>query len=515
MADYYSILKKTISGLPSNTTESRKLVYTKARAAIDRQLRNVQPAPSEAAIANQMASLEESIDRLEEEFSSIGDFDDLTEVDKPDLASRPEVSSTPAPDAEIEQPPKPGGIHPKATVQPGMAGGTPDQIARRDVRIDPYASDSGGHRGPAYDASIDALDEVDQLDETSDRGMAGSRPIRKKRSGGFASVLIGLIVIALLGLGGYALWLNKDPLMSAIGIGQNDAITGLDDDTPVDTAEEQSDAAVPENGTEAGMEKESARLGGDGKTVESESPADSSTVAEDNATPQGEEQAQDAAPEEEPAQDNVEVNPVGESGNQTDQTASQPGQSGEVAQIPAIGQKAFLYEEGLGNAAATRDNAAVVWSLVQQPPTEGSPPEAVIKGELEVPGRGLDMTLTIKRNVDESLSASHIIELVFDAPPDFSGGAVDTLARFVMKSNEQARGEPLVAVPVKIDNGFFMIALNNLEQAKESNKRLLLDSNWIDIPLGYTSGRRALVTLEKGAIGDKVFRDAFADWDNR
>jgi hypothetical protein len=70
-------------------------------------------------------------------------------------------------------------------------------------------------------------------------------------------------------------------------------------------------------------------------------------------------------------------------------------------------------------------------------------------------------------------------------------------------------------VPVKIDTGYFLIALNNLETATATNKRLLIDSSWIDIPLGYTTGRRALVTLEKGAIGDKVFRDAFADWDKR
>lgn len=198
-----------------------------------------------------------------------------------------------------------------------------------------------------------------------------------------------------------------------------------------------------------------------------------------------------------------------------------PVEDGETAQaeaeasVPVIGQKAFLYEEGIGNTAATRDNAAIVWSIDRAPPADGQPDEPVIRGQLEVPGRGLNMDLTIKRNTDEALSASHIIELEFTAPPDFSGGSIDTLARFVMKSNEQSRGEPLIAVPVKINTGYFMIALNNLEQARESNKKLLLESNWIDIPLGYTTGRRALVTLEKGAIGDQVFREAFEDWDNR
>ena len=181
----------------------------------------------------------------------------------------------------------------------------------------------------------------------------------------------------------------------------------------------------------------------------------------------------------------------------------------------AIAQKAYLYEEGASGAGATRDNAAVIWSLDQQPPADGLPPEPVIRAGWKCRAAACCMDVIIKRNIDEALSASHIIELVFQAPPDFTGGSIDTVARFVMKANEQARGEGLVAVPVKIDTGYFLIALNNLEQATATNKRLLVNSSWIDIPLGYTTGRRALVTLEKGAIGDKVFRDAFADWDKR
>ncbi len=515
MADYYSILKKTISGLPSNTPETRKLVYAKARTAIDRQLRSVQPAPSEAAIASQMASLEGSIDKLEEEFAAAasglpGGGDAALEAA---IASEAQ-NIRPAPGGARLQP---------GTVQPGapQVGDAPGQ-----ARIDPPLGVSAGQ--PAYDSSLDALDDVDRLGVSQDRVMTGEGMVERRKSRGFGTVLVALILIALLGAGGYALWLNKEPLMAALGIGQDQSTTVL--------ASDSSDSAPEQPVTdEEGDDKEDARLGGDGQTIiqtnqgESEDTADAGQPAS-----QADENVRVIDPVEDAPQTDVAVNPVADGTDQaaqsdsgtdaTSQTtetaaagddATGEAQEAEVAQIPAIGQKAFLYEEGLGNSAASRDNAAIVWSIVQQPPSEGAAPESVIKGELEVPGRGLTAELTIKRNADESLSASHIIELLFDAPPDFSGGSVDTLARFVLKDSEQARGEPLVAVPVKIDNGFFMIALNNLEQARESNKRLLLESNWIDIPLGYTSGRRALLTLEKGAIGDKIYREAFADWENR
>ncbi|MGI9399712.1 MAG: hypothetical protein ACR2O0_00535 [Rhizobiaceae bacterium] len=517
MADYYSILKKTISGLPSNTPDTRKLVYAKARTAIDRQLRSVQPAPSEAAIANQMASLESSIDKLEEEFADPSMGDASIQAPEP-------TQSQPAHPASSGARLQPGAM-PTVSPQPEDRGDFSGGAAAGQARVDPQL---GSASQPAYDSSLDALDNVDQLGGAQDRIPTGDGAVPKRKSRGFGGILVTLIVIALLGAGGYALWLNKEPLMAALGIGQ--------DQSPVvqtsDSSEEPTESQTPEA---SDLDKEEARLGSDGQTsVQTEEPeAEETTAAEESPSPEND-NVRVVEPAQDTTQENVAVAPVADGAEQAGQTDAQSegavqgtdtsnagdepsaqAEEAEVAQIPAIGQKAFLYEEGLGNSAASRDNAAIVWSIVQQSPSDGAPPEAVIKGELEVPGRGLTAVLTIKRNADESLSASHIIELLFDAPPDFSGGSVDTLARFVMKDSEQARGEPLVAVPVKIDTGFFMIALNNLEQAKESNKRLLLDSNWIDIPLGYSSGRRALLTLEKGAIGDKIYREAFADWDNR
>lgn len=187
----------------------------------------------------------------------------------------------------------------------------------------------------------------------------------------------------------------------------------------------------------------------------------------------------------------------------------------DVQLLPITGEKAFLYEEASSASGANREEARVSWRLDKASPGEGLPKEAVIKGTLEILAKGLSLNLSISRNVDAGLPASHIVELIFTNTEAFSGRGIDSVPRLVMKSSEEARGEGLVGVPAKIDNGYFFVALNNLPQAVETNEKLLLGSDWIDIPMGYLSGRRAFVVMQKGETGTKVFQDAFDDWRNR
>ena len=112
MADYYSILKKTVSGLPSNTAETRRAVYAKARAAIDRQLRSINPPPSEDAIARQMGLLEQAISEIDEEFAPAPSktviAERSAEAPKPETAplsvTRPVATPQPKPQPITQKP---------------------------------------------------------------------------------------------------------------------------------------------------------------------------------------------------------------------------------------------------------------------------------------------------------------------------------------------------------------------------------------------------------------------------
>ena len=178
----------------------------------------------------------------------------------------------------------------------------------------------------------------------------------------------------------------------------------------------------------------------------------------------------------------------------------------------AVGQKAIFYEERTNVAEGSAEVGTIVWSLVQQSPGNDLPPEPAIRAEATIPGKNLKMTMTIKRNVDSTIPASHTIEMIFLTAENFDGGGIENILRVALKGTEEAAGHPLLGIPVKITDGYFLVALSDTKAEVETNLGLLKREQWIDVPLIYKTGRRALFTMEKGVPGDKVFDEAVKAW---
>jgi hypothetical protein len=65
MADYYSVIARAVSRLPSKTDEARHEIYERARTALRETLRNSNPPFSEAELATEQAALEVAISMVE------------------------------------------------------------------------------------------------------------------------------------------------------------------------------------------------------------------------------------------------------------------------------------------------------------------------------------------------------------------------------------------------------------------------------------------------------------------
>ncbi|MEM9331790.1 MAG: hypothetical protein AAGA53_10720 [Pseudomonadota bacterium] len=494
MADYYSILNKTISGLDKNTPDVRQAVYAKARTAIENQLRRMDPPPGEDAIALQLKMLEEAI--------VVIDAEHVAAETQPTPPPTPvETSVMPEPPTVDQIAPEPGSVSPEPPVAPApapepsiSASMTPAPPVHEPVLKEPTPPTTTGGVEPAVDV--------------------GTPPpvqskISEEKTGGTGKILVPLLILLILGGVGYGVWANRsmfDPIIASVTSGSDETDTTRDE-TPTQPSESETndtDVRIVEDNAD----KEPVRLGSNGQDEVAEPTETTQTEAETTETPLVLEQPTETPIE---TETEPEVEPVeeGQANTDTAQEETQP------APVNSLGEVAYLYEEGSAGSGATRASATVNWSVAQVRPTEDLPAEPVIVGKMDVPEKGLSVDVNIKRNIDPALSASHIIELTFEIPDGFSGGSIDNIARFVMKPTEEARGEPLVAVPVKVSDGYFLIALDNLDQAVEVNQQLLLTSNWIDIPISYTTGKRALLTLEKGGSGEQVFKEAFEDWKNR
>lgn len=67
MADYYSLIARAVSRLPSKTDEARRAIYERARTALQESLRTLDPPISEAELANAQSALEAAIRRVEQD----------------------------------------------------------------------------------------------------------------------------------------------------------------------------------------------------------------------------------------------------------------------------------------------------------------------------------------------------------------------------------------------------------------------------------------------------------------
>lgn len=343
----------------------------------------------------------------------------------------------------------------------------------------------------------------------------------KRRRFGLGAIIGSLVALGVIGGGAYAAWTNQDAL--------TDMVKGLVSAAPSQTASNGQQtpatpqAQTPAASTDAGVakpaeeNKEVASLN-DGSSVSNKFNqrlmADGTEVDSGPAAVPGTPTAEGKSV----AQQNVAAStsaPASTPGTEAVPPATTPAVSGEAVPAAATptgaSEKMFLYEERIGQSSPTAIQGSVVWS-VQHEAGENGKQESTVQGIVTVPERNLSAQVTFKRNGDASLPASHIVEIVFSLPANFEGGAIESVQRISMKRTEQDRGDQLIAVPAKITDDFHMIALNDYPDARKSNLDLLATRDWIDIPVTYRNGRRALLTMQKGATGTEAFNTAIKDW---
>jgi hypothetical protein len=188
--------------------------------------------------------------------------------------------------------------------------------------------------------------------------------------------------------------------------------------------------------------------------------------------------------------------------------------SGRAANAPAadVAQKVVLYEEDPANPKGKRYVGSAIWRTETVSPGPGLAPELAIRCDVEIPERHMRMTWSLRRNTDKALPASHTIEIMFTLPADIDQKGVNSVPGILMKTSEQARGVPLAGLSVKVTSGYFLIGLSAVEVDLQRNIALLKDRDWFDIPIVYTSGKRAILAVEKGSPGQRAFQEAFRAW---
>jgi len=512
MADFVAVLRKTIDGMGETTPETRERVYEKARSTIAAKLAAINPPPPAAVADRQRQALEDAIRQVEADYTDVevGEpADPLAALENvfASLQEKPVVTpkAAPPPPSYAESKPWPTTTArvspPQFPAPPPAAKQERRDFDRRDedgvdndfspVREDRSAMPPRDDRGvagvPQPERAFANVDNDDVEDDADDGDF--DQPERRRSYSGLIAAAVALVVVAG---GGYAVWLNKDEFGRMLGMGGSEvAVTEpAQPEQPAPAQPEETAAAAPPAG-EAETPKFTQRLNADGTEVDEGAAGGEPTIGEGTSV---------AAVTQLP----VATPPVGTPPAGDTATSGQP--------AVAVGQKAIFYEERTNVAQGSAETGSIVWSLVQESPGGDLPAEPAIRAEATIPGKDLQLRMTIRRNGDKTLPASHIVELIFLTPDGFEGGGIESILRFTLKDSEEATGNQLLGIPAKIADGFFLVALNDTPAEIDANMTLLRREKWIDVPIVYKSGRRALITMEKGIPGDKVFDEALKAW---
>jgi hypothetical protein len=201
------------------------------------------------------------------------------------------------------------------------------------------------------------------------------------------------------------------------------------------------------------------------------------------------------------------------SDGQSQAAPSDADSGGAEAPMPpfAAPRAALLVRAPQDNAEVKTFQGNVVWKVDNVSGASGSPLAAAVRAEIDIPEQKVEAIMTLQKNDDATLPASHTMKLQFKFPRGSDWRGVQQIKVPQMRREEASTGESLKGVPVPIVENSFIIGLNR-GTSEAVNLDLLRSREWIDIPILLGNGYIAKLTFEKGQSGQRAINDAIAAW---
>jgi hypothetical protein len=177
---------------------------------------------------------------------------------------------------------------------------------------------------------------------------------------------------------------------------------------------------------------------------------------------------------------------------------------------PSAGRAAMLIASADNPQKPAVSLGSTVWSLI--PPAPNQPSTVAVKAEADIPDLKMHATMTLRKNTDPTLQATHTIDLKFS----FAEGAPITGFKDVglpqMRKEDSTAAEALTSVKVKISDIYFLIALAKGEADTARNLDLMQTRSWFDFPLLLNDDRIAKIVFQKSPEGETMLEKAFEAW---
>ncbi|MGH6839284.1 MAG: hypothetical protein ACREDT_10900 [Methylocella sp.] len=535
MADYYPLLAKAVAGLPDSTAESRHAIYERAREALFGQLRKLDPPVPEEAILREAQALEVAVARLETEIASRQGPGSGAHVAEPDLADPwptagspdgaykvNEASAAPLPEPNPPDPDPPG----PAPSAPGSIPATPTPLPSRPLKVrrDPRRSVKPGARSDGAPPPGPSLNPVRPAPPARDE-----RPVPATAAaspGQAASVRRDFDAFAAAPVVLEAFAWHAPAVEASAPEAPN---PGPDSSEP--TARTQLEAQhpfAPRPERDAGPTKRLVVIGGIVGLVVAlvaiaayklrDRPEDLLRPQPPSPSAQGEAGAGGKIVDRVGAGTATPGAAPGLAGVPSSTAErSDDAKSGSLPANPpiAVARRAALLVEAPEEPSKVKTfRGTVVWRVDNVSNGPDEPLSTAVRAEIDIPEEKLQAAMTIQKNFDGTLPASHTVKLIFAVPRDSPLGNIKQISVVQMRREDNATGESLKGITVPVTENSFLVGLARGD-AEASNLDLLRSREWLDVPMVLGNGHIAKLTFEKGPSGQRALDDAMASWQAR
>jgi hypothetical protein len=568
MADYQSLLTRAVANLPSGSSAAtRQAIYDRARKALLTQLRTLRPPLPESDITREENALNQAIAQVEAKFGGT----DAAHAEptpaktaasaashpaggKPAAAGAPRPASASQPSAVVSAPaahaqnaPAPGSLAragaPSSGFQHPPAAGPP--VAQTQPRLDAARAPAatGAQQNPPAAPIRPAQAPSSAVTPPATRSFQGAAD-RASPPGETASIAAPIVTTKTEGSIPPSSNLAKVVPSADAPAGGSSAppvIARIEDGTELGSAPEvpigddrpgtapRLDPERPQAPTErTGTSKSwlwlalAAVLGvvlsvAGAAIVMRQKPQDLAIAPpepqqEASSQPPAKiaQRAQPSPTEDNPASPAANETQASQSTVQSGQQPANPAPEAENGTLPSAARAAMLIASPDNPQKPVVNLGSTVWSTI--PPAPGQPATVAVKADADIPDLKMHASMTLRKNTDPTLQATHTIDLKFS----FADGALIAGFKDVgapqMRKLDSTASEALTSVKVKVSDVYFLIALAKGDQDTARNLDLMQTRAWFDFPLLLNDNRIAKLVFQKSSEGEAMLAKAFDAW---
>jgi hypothetical protein len=195
-----------------------------------------------------------------------------------------------------------------------------------------------------------------------------------------------------------------------------------------------------------------------------------------------------------------------QSGRQT----SQPAPEADNGALPDAARAAMVIASQDNPQNPVVNLGSTVWSTI--PPSPGQPGTVAVKADADIPDLKMHASMTLRKNRDPTLQATHTIDLDFALADGAPITGFKDVGAPQMHEPDTPTSEALTSVKVKVNDVHFLIALANGDQDTARNFDLMRTRAWFEFPLLLNDDRIAKLAFQKSPEGVAMLGKAFDAW---